>query len=51
MDRAIVGRRFGPAFGGLLAGIKHHVETGAEIDEASDLTTELAALRTVEAPA
>ena len=51
MDRAIVGRRFGPAFGASLAGIKHHVETGVDIDEATDLTTELAALRTVEAPA
>ncbi|MEZ5080505.1 MAG: SRPBCC family protein [Thermoleophilia bacterium] len=28
MDRLMVRRRFGPAFGGVIAGLKHHAETG-----------------------
>lgn len=46
MDKAMVAPRFGPAFGGLLAGIKHHAETGEEVTEKTDLSAERAALRT-----
>lgn len=46
MDRTVVAPRFGPAFGRLLAGIKHHAETGEEITEKTDISAELAALRT-----
>ena len=45
MDRAMVRKRFGPAFGSILAGLKLHAETGAEITESTDLSPAVRALR------
>ncbi len=51
MDRLIVEPKFGPAFGSLLAGLKHHIETGEEVTADTDLSAERAALRTGDAVA
>lgn len=44
MDRLMVSPKFGPAFGRLLVGLKHHVETGDEVTASSDLSSAATAL-------
>ncbi len=37
MDRAVISRKFGKAFDGIFAGLKHHIETGEVVDTETDL--------------
>ncbi len=47
MDRMMVEPKFRAAFGALVAGLKHHLETGEQVTVETDLAAETAALRTV----
>lgn len=44
MDKAIVSRKFAEAWSGVMAGLKHHVETGEQVEIDTGLERELAAL-------